>query len=149
MTAPGRNGSCAVAPTGNPREILAQAIVHNVKLKTAGFTCLEKSVLTTDYLFYLRIIHQFNRRSLKSNVDRRYKEKNHQIFFSSPSRQLSRRQNKKTSAFPNPSPHTQPTNQHFRAAAAYIERSPATNTSVYCYFGGISPLLNWYFSQRG
>ena len=40
-------------------------------------------------------------------------------------------------------------NQHFRAAAAYIERSLATNASVYCYFGGISPLLNWYFSQRG
>jgi hypothetical protein len=144
VTAPGRNGSCAVAPSGNPREILAQAIVHNVKPKTGGFTCLEKSVLTTDYLFYLRIIHQFNRRSLKSNVDRRYKEKNHQIFFPSPSRQLSRRQNKKTSAF-----SSYPTNQHFRAAAAYIERSPATNTSVYCYFGGISPLLNWYFSQRG
>ncbi|MEG5137107.1 MULTISPECIES: hypothetical protein [unclassified Microcoleus] len=68
------------------------------------------------------------------------KKKNHQIFFPFPqSTYLEGRIHK--NLIPEPL-SSYLTNQQFRSAAAYIERSRATTASVYCYFGGISPLLN-------
>jgi hypothetical protein len=142
VTAPGRNGSCAVAQTGNPRERLAQAIVHKVKLKTGAVICLGKSALTTGYIFYLRIIHQFNRSPLKCDVEIGYKEKKSSNFLPlPPPGTYVEGRIKQTLGIPEPL-SSYPTNRQFRSAAAYIEGSRATTASVYCYFGGISPLLN-------
>lgn len=80
MTAPGSNRTCAWTLRGNPREILALAIAHQVKLKTGAVMCLGKSALTTGYLSSFRIIHQSNPSPLKCHIDRRYKEKSSRIF---------------------------------------------------------------------
>lgn len=68
-------------------------------------------------------------------------KKNHQIFFSSLAGTYVFARIKETLGIPEPL-SSYPTNRQFRYAAAYIEGSRATTASVYCYFGGISPLLN-------